>query len=72
MLGTLIRPHNIRITAVTPSTSNTELAVKAGLKIGEEDRMMQPEDVAELILSILKLPERVFVNQAGIWTTIPQ
>ncbi len=66
------RRHNIRVTALTPSTVNTEMASTIGLKIGPEDRMLQPEDVAELITSILKLPERVFVNLAGIWTTNPQ
>jgi len=66
------RKYNIRVTALTPSTVNTELAANAGLKIGDEDRMMQPEDVADLMLSILQLPDRVFVNQAGMWTTNPQ
>ncbi|WP_284641772.1 3-ketoacyl-ACP reductase [Paenibacillus silviterrae] len=67
-----VRKSNIRVTALTPSTVNTNLAAQAGLKIGEEDRMMQPEDVAELILATLKLPQRVFVKTAGIWTTNPQ
>lgn len=67
-----VRKHNIRVTALTPSTVNTDLAVNAGLKIGEEDHMMQPEDVAELALAALKLPSRVFVKTAGIWTTNPQ
>ncbi|QDX95342.1 3-oxoacyl-[acyl-carrier protein] reductase [Brevibacillus laterosporus] len=67
-----VRKHNIRVTALTPSTVNTELAVNAGLKIGGEDHMMQPEDVAELALATLRLPERVFVKAAGIWTTNPQ
>ncbi|ANE45769.1 3-ketoacyl-ACP reductase [Paenibacillus swuensis] len=67
-----VRKSNIRVTALTPSTVNTELAVNAGLKIGDEDRMMQPEDVAELILVTLKLPQRVFLKSAGIWTTNPQ
>ncbi|RRJ62759.1 3-ketoacyl-ACP reductase [Paenibacillus oralis] len=67
-----VRKFNIRVTALTPSTVNTELAVKAGLKIGDEDRMMQPEDVAELITATLKLPQRVFIKSAGIWTTNPQ
>ncbi len=66
------RKSNIRVTALTPSTVNTELASNIGLKVGDEDRMMQPEDVADLVLSILKLPQRVFVNQTGIWTTNPQ
>jgi 3-oxoacyl-[acyl-carrier protein] reductase len=67
-----VRKHNIRVTALTPSTVNTELAVNAGLKIGEEHRMLQPEDVAELALAALQLPDRVFVKTAGIWTTNPQ
>ncbi|WP_159884626.1 3-ketoacyl-ACP reductase [Paenibacillus puerhi] len=67
-----VRKSNIRVTALTPSTVNTELAVKAGLPIGDEDRMMQAEDVAELILTALKLPQRVFLKTAGIWTTNPQ
>lgn len=67
-----VRKHNIRVTALTPSTVNTDLAVNAGLKIGTEDHMMQPEDVAELALATLKLPSRVFVKTAGIWTTNPQ
>ena len=36
-----VRKHNIRVTALTPSTVNTDLAVNAGLKIGDEDRMMR-------------------------------
>lgn len=67
-----VRKSNIRVTALTPSTVNTPLAVNAGLPIGDEDRMMQPEDVAELALATLKLPQRVFVKTAGIWTTNPQ
>lgn len=67
-----VRKHDIRVTALTPSTVNTDLAVNAGLKIGDEDHMMQPSDVAELALAALKLPRRVFVKTAGIWTTNPQ
>lgn len=67
-----VRKSNIRVTALTPSTVNTELASNAGLKIGDEDRMMQAEDMAELVLAALKLPDRVFIKTAGIWTTNPQ
>lgn len=67
-----VRKFNIRVTALTPSTVNTELATNAGLKIGDEDRMMQAEDMADLVLATLKLPARVFIKSAGIWTTNPQ
>lgn len=67
-----VRKHNIRVTSLTPSTVNTPLAVNAGLKIGDEDHMLQAEDMAELILATLSLPQRVFIKTAGIWTTNPQ
>ncbi|MEC0243088.1 3-ketoacyl-ACP reductase [Paenibacillus dokdonensis] len=67
-----VRKKNIRVMALTPSTVNTDLARDNNLNIGDEDRMMQPEDVAELALASLKLPARVFVKSAGIWTTNPQ
>ncbi|MEC0091821.1 3-ketoacyl-ACP reductase [Paenibacillus macquariensis] len=67
-----VRKFNIRVMALTPSTVNTDLAKNAGLKIGDEDRMMQPEDVAEIALATLRLPQRVFVKTAGLWTTNPQ
>ncbi|KIL37264.1 3-ketoacyl-ACP reductase [Cohnella kolymensis] len=67
-----VRKSNIRVTALNPSTVNTELARNTGLNVGTKDRMMQPEDVAELVMAALKLPPRVFIKSAGIWTTNPQ
>lgn len=67
-----VRKHNIRVTALAPSTVNTELAAKAGLKTSDEDWMMQPEDLAELVIAFLSLPQRVYVKTAGLWMTNPQ
>lgn len=67
-----VRRNNIRVTALTPSTVNTQLAAEAGLPIGDEKHMMQPEDIAEFVVDILKLPHRVFIKQAGLWMTNPQ
>ena len=67
-----VRKYNIRVTALTPSTVNTELAAKAGLKTSDEDWMMQPEDLGELVVDVLQLPQRVYVKTAGLWMTNPQ
>jgi len=67
-----VRKSNIRVTALTPSTVNTPLAVNAGLPIGDEDRMLQAEDVAQVVVAGLKLPSRVLLKSAGIWTNNPQ
>lgn len=66
-----VRKHNIRVTALAPSTVVTELAKSANLINNNEDSMMQPEDFAELIIAQLKLNRRVFVKDASIWSTNP-
>jgi 3-oxoacyl-[acyl-carrier protein] reductase len=65
-----VRKHDVRVTAILPSTVNTELAGSLGLPTGSE--MMQPEDVAELVLATLRLPARVFVRDVSMLTTNPR
>ncbi|GAK08705.1 3-ketoacyl-ACP reductase [Geomicrobium sp. JCM 19038] len=66
-----VRKHNVRVSALTPSTVATDLAVDNGLTDGNPEKAMQPEDLAELIVAQLKLHPRVFVKTAGLWATNP-
>ncbi|MEH7502735.1 3-ketoacyl-ACP reductase [Neobacillus drentensis] len=66
-----VRKHNIRVTALTPSTVVTDLAIDTNLVSGNEENVMHPEDLAELVLASLKLNPRVFVKTAGLWSTNP-
>lgn len=66
-----VRKHDIRVTALTPSTVVTDLAIDGGLVKGDEEDVLMPEDLAELIVAQLKLNKRVFVKTAGLWTTNP-
>ncbi|MEH7125494.1 3-ketoacyl-ACP reductase [Bacillus sp. JJ1532] len=66
-----VRKHNIRVTALTPSTVATDLAIENKLIQENADNVMQPEDLAELIVAGLKLHPRVFVKTAGLWATNP-
>jgi len=66
-----MRKHNIRVTALTPSTVVTDLAKSSNLINNNEDRVMHPEDLAELIISQLKLNRRVFVKDSSMWSTNP-
>ncbi|NCD70126.1 3-ketoacyl-ACP reductase [Mucilaginibacter agri] len=66
-----VRKHNIRVTSLTPSTIATELAVDLKLTDGNPDKVMQPEDFAEFVVANLKLNRRVFVKEAGLWSTNP-
>ncbi|EKN66390.1 3-ketoacyl-(acyl-carrier-protein) reductase [Neobacillus bataviensis LMG 21833] len=67
-----VRRNNIRVTALTPSTVATELAVKTNL-IAEnnEEKYMQPEDIAEYIVSQLKLHPRIYIKTASLLATNP-
>ncbi|WP_306353901.1 3-ketoacyl-ACP reductase [Flavobacterium sp. '19STA2R22 D10 B1'] len=66
-----VRKHNIRVTALTPSTVATDMAKDLKLTDGNPDKVMQAEDVAELIIAQLKLNRRVFIKDSGIWSTNP-
>ncbi|MBW3130106.1 3-ketoacyl-ACP reductase [Hymenobacter profundi] len=66
-----VRKHNIRVSALTPSTVATPLAQELKLTDGNPEKVMQPEDLAEFIIAQLKLNRRVFVKEAGLWSTNP-
>jgi 3-oxoacyl-[acyl-carrier protein] reductase len=66
-----VRKSNIRVTTLTPSTIATDMAIDLKLTDGNPDKVMQSEDFAELIVMQLKLNKRVFVKEAGIWSTNP-
>lgn len=66
-----VRKHNIRVTALTPSTVATDLAYKENLTDGNPEKVMQPEDLAEFMVAQLKLHPRIFIKSAGLWSTNP-
>lgn len=66
-----VRKYNIRVSTLTPSTIATGMAKELNLTDGNPDKVMQPEDFAEFVVGHLKLSRRVFVNQAGLWSTNP-
>jgi len=59
------RKHNVRVIGVLPGATGTELWDEASRK-EFHDRMMQPEDIAEIILAALKTPERALVEEIRI------
>lgn len=66
-----VRKHNIRVSTMLPSTVATDMAIDLNLTDGNPERVMQPEDFAELLIAQLKLNRRVFVKESGIWSTNP-
>ena len=66
-----VRKQNIRVSALTPSTVATDLAIGSGLTDGNPDKVMQPEDLAEFMVAQLKLNRRIFIKEASLWSTNP-
>jgi 3-oxoacyl-[acyl-carrier protein] reductase len=66
-----LRKHDIRVTALTPSTVATDMAKELNLTDGNPEKVMQSEDIAELIIAQLKLNRRVFIKNSSIWSTNP-
>ncbi|RXM48967.1 3-ketoacyl-ACP reductase [Flavobacterium sp. YO12] len=66
-----MRKHNIRVTALTPSTVATDMAKDLNLTDGNPEKVMQSEDIAELVVAQLKLNRRVFIKNSSIWSTNP-
>jgi 3-oxoacyl-[acyl-carrier protein] reductase len=66
-----VRRNNIRVSALTPSTVATDMAIDLNLIPENDDKYMQPEDIAELIVAQLKLNQRVYLKTASIIATNP-
>lgn len=66
-----VRKHNIRVNALIPSTVATDMALDLKLTDGNPEKVMQPEDIAVLLISQLQLPRRVMLVNSSIWSTNP-
>jgi len=67
-----LRKKNIRVATLTPSTIASDMS-KDVLKItdGNPEKVLQPEDFAELIVDILKFDKRAMLASASLWSTNP-
>ena len=66
-----VRKDNIRVVTLTPSTVATDMAKELELTDGNPEKVMQAEDLAELIVAQLKLNNRVVLKHAGLWSNNP-
>lgn len=66
-----VRKHNIRVSALTPSTVATDMAVELKLTDGNPEKVLQAEDLAELVVAQLKLNRRALLKTASLWSTNP-
>ncbi|TDL98017.1 SDR family NAD(P)-dependent oxidoreductase [Macrococcus brunensis] len=63
-----MREHNIRTFTINPSAVLTDLIGETSL---DPETMTHPEDIADVIVSQLKLNRRTFIKTNQIWATHP-
>lgn len=67
-----VRRNNIRVSALAPSTVATDLAFDLDLiKENDESKTIQPEDIADVVISQLKLHPRIYTKSATLIATNP-
>ncbi|WP_394217497.1 3-ketoacyl-ACP reductase [Halobacillus trueperi] len=66
-----VRRDNIRVFTLNPSLVATELALGEDMEGQDKEKYMQPEDLAEYMVSQLKLHPRIFIKQSLQWATNP-
>ena len=67
-----VRKNNIRVVTLTPSTIASDMSIELGIANKDsEDKVLQPEDFAQLIVAGLQLPRRAMMANASLWSTNP-
>lgn len=66
-----VRPNNIRVLTISPSSVDTRDKDESDIKKGGKGVYMRMEDVAESIGLALRLPQRALINDIEIWGTNP-
>ena len=64
-----VREHNIRVAAVCPGSVSTDMILNTPLEPKDISKALDPEDVAEVVAAILKLPTRALVSEIEVRPT---
>jgi 3-oxoacyl-[acyl-carrier protein] reductase len=64
------RTSNVRVSCIFPSTVLTDLVAKSGMSV-KADRAIQPQDVAQAVVSLVKMDDRAMAVNLEIWQTNP-
>ena len=67
-----VREYNIRVAAVCPGSVSTDMILNTPLEPKNIQKALNPEDVAEAVSVILKLPARALVSEIEVRPTNPK
>lgn len=66
-----LREYNIRVAAICPGSVDTEFFNGSGMN-PSSGKILNPEDIAESVMAILRLPENALISEIDIRPTNPK
>ena len=66
-----VRKEGVRVVAVCPGSVDTKIIHAQSLFERDPDKILKPEDVAEMVLAVLRLPRRATVTEFEIRPSDP-
>lgn len=66
-----LRPHNIRVTLLSPSAVPTAFNVESREEKDLKDGLLTPNELAHAVVSVLEMDNRGFIPELEVWATNP-
>ena len=67
-----VRQYDVRVTAICPGSVNTEMIMGTPIEPKDVNKVLSPSDVAETVLTVIKLPITALVSEIDIRPTNPK
>lgn len=67
-----VRKYNVRVCIIHPGSVNTDMITEFHPENLDRERILQPDDIAETVLTFLKLPRRSMISELEIRPTNPR
>jgi 3-oxoacyl-[acyl-carrier protein] reductase len=66
------RHDHVRVTSIMPGSVDTEFAGQPGKRAGDTSWMIAPEDIAEVVTLVLRMPARTMVSRVEMRPSEPR
>ena len=66
-----LRPHNIRVTLLSPSGVPTAFNVESREEKPLKDGLLTPKELADAVVAVLTMDDRGFIPEVEVWATNP-
>ena len=66
------RHDNVRVSSIMPGSVDTEFGAGSGLRSSDTSWMIAPEDVAETVVTVLRMPARTMISRVEMRPSRPK